>query len=70
MSNPDTGRATWFKSSHSGGRTDCVEVAWLQDGRVGVRDSKNATGPALVFAAGEWAAFTAHARSSSFGQLS
>ncbi|WP_433209078.1 DUF397 domain-containing protein [Nocardia sp. CA-107356] len=49
----------WFKSSHSGGQTDCVEVAWLASGEVGVRDSKNPTGSALTFTPGEWDAFTA-----------
>ncbi|MFE3446169.1 DUF397 domain-containing protein [Nocardia sp. NPDC059180] len=29
------------KSSQSSGQTECVEVAWLGSGRVGVRDSKN-----------------------------
>lgn len=62
----DLSEAKWFKSSHSGGQTDCVEVAWLQDGRVGVRDSKNTAGPALVFAPADWDAFTASARSGSF----
>ncbi|MET8875516.1 DUF397 domain-containing protein [Nocardia sp. NPDC004604] len=51
--------AQWFKSSHSGGQNECVEVAWLQAGHVGVRDSKNPKGPALVFTSGEWDAFTA-----------
>lgn len=49
----------WFKSSHSGGQTECVEVAWLPSGCVGVRDSKNPTGPALAFTSTEWDAFTA-----------
>ncbi|WP_330252642.1 DUF397 domain-containing protein [Nocardia sp. NBC_00565] len=50
----------WFKSSHSGGGgNECVEVAWLQAGHVGIRDSKNPNGPALVFTPGEWDAFTA-----------
>ncbi|WP_345495174.1 DUF397 domain-containing protein [Nocardia callitridis] len=45
-------------NSDSGGQ--CVEVAHLEvahldGGHVGVRDSK--TGPALVFTAGEWDAF-------------
>lgn len=51
--------AQWFKSTHSGGQQECVEVAWLQAGHVGVRDSKNPDGPALVFTPGEWDAFTA-----------
>lgn len=55
----DLSEVNWFKSSHSSGQTECVEVAWLDGGGVGVRDSKNPTGSALVFAPGEWAAFTA-----------
>ena len=55
----DLSGATWFKSSRSADVKACVEVAWLDGGHVGVRDSKNQTGPALVFAPGEWDAFTA-----------
>ncbi|MGW4771491.1 DUF397 domain-containing protein [Nocardia sp. NPDC004278] len=55
----DLSEARWFKSSRSGGSKECVEVAFLDGGRVGVRDSKNPTGPALVFTPGEWDAFTA-----------
>ncbi|UGT70644.1 DUF397 domain-containing protein [Nocardia gipuzkoensis] len=51
--------ARWFKSSRSSGGKECVEVAFLDGGQVGVRDSKNPTGPALVFTPGEWDAFTA-----------
>ncbi|MBF6302550.1 DUF397 domain-containing protein [Nocardia amamiensis] len=57
--NVDLSGAKWFKSSHSGGGNDCVEVAHLAEGMVGVRDSKNPAGPALVFTPGEWDAFTA-----------
>jgi hypothetical protein len=53
----DLSGAHWYKSSYSGGQTDCVEIAWLPDGRVGVRDSKNVMDPALVFEPGAWAAF-------------
>ncbi|WP_067532740.1 DUF397 domain-containing protein [Nocardia crassostreae] len=58
MSN-DLAAARWFKSSRSGAGKECVEVAFLADERVGVRDSKNPAGPALVFGAGEWDSFTA-----------
>lgn len=57
--NVDLSGAQWFKSTRSGGSQDCVEVAFLGDGRVGVRDSKNPAGPALVFTPGEWDTFTA-----------
>ena len=54
----DLSDAKWFKSTRSGPAKDCVEVAWLTKGHVGVRDSKNPDGPALVFAPSEWPAFT------------
>jgi len=47
----------WFKSSLSFANGDCVEVASLPDGRIGVRDSKDANGPVLRFTAAEWKAF-------------
>ncbi|WP_084528330.1 DUF397 domain-containing protein [Nocardia crassostreae] len=50
---------SWFKSSHSQGTSECVEVAWLDDGAVGLRDSKDPAGPALIFSPAGWSAFTA-----------
>ena len=58
MNSADLVGARWRKSSRSGGEGQCVEVAILGDGRVALRDSKDAgQGPALVFTAAEWAAF-------------
>ncbi|MEU2032419.1 DUF397 domain-containing protein [Nocardia amamiensis] len=57
--NVDLSSVKWFKSTHSGASQDCVEVAFLDGGVIGIRDSKNPTGPALVFTLGEWGAFTA-----------
>ncbi|WP_228001127.1 DUF397 domain-containing protein [Nocardia australiensis] len=57
--NDDPSKAKWFKSSYSGSGSQCVEVAWLEESMIGVRDSKNPTGPALMFTPGEWDAFTA-----------
>ncbi|NEW41525.1 DUF397 domain-containing protein [Nocardia cyriacigeorgica] len=62
----DLAGARWFKSSKSSSTKECVEVAHLDTGIVGVRDSKNPTGPALVFAPGEWDAFLAGARRGEF----
>ncbi|MBF6220843.1 DUF397 domain-containing protein [Nocardia abscessus] len=55
----DLSGANWFKSTRSQPSGDCVEVAHLDGGMVGVRDSKNPTGAALVFTPSEWDAFTA-----------
>ncbi|MFE7745353.1 DUF397 domain-containing protein [Nocardia sp. NPDC057455] len=55
----DLSGAEWFKSSYSQDATACLEVAFLDSGYVGVRDSKNLAGPALVFNAAAWDAFTA-----------
>lgn len=64
----DLRHATWFKSSKSGPNCDnCVEVAYVT-GAVGVRDSKDKTGPALVFAPGDWHAFVTRTRSGGFVQ--
>ncbi|AXK87837.1 DUF397 domain-containing protein [Nocardia farcinica] len=62
----DLSNAKWFKSSYSGGGNDCVEVAHLDGGMVGVRDSKNTAGPALVFTPSEWEAFLRGARGGEF----
>jgi hypothetical protein len=57
--------AAWRKSSFSGGNGGaCVEVAIVPgdteggDGAVALRDSKNPSGPALLFTPGEWREFT------------
>jgi len=48
----------WIKSSKSGTNGgNCVEVARLDDGRIGVRDSKNPGGAVLRFTRAEWEAF-------------
>ncbi|MEU8166992.1 DUF397 domain-containing protein [Micromonospora sp. NPDC049004] len=50
--------AVWRKSTRSGsGGGDCVEVADNLPGIVGVRDSKDPDGPALVFGPASWQAF-------------
>jgi hypothetical protein len=56
--NKELSGADWFKSSHSKDGGDCVEVAHLPGRLVGVRDSKDPSGPALVFASDDWDAFT------------
>ena len=56
----------WVKSSLSYASGDCVEVASLPDGEVGVRDSKDTKGPILRFTASEWKAFIGGARNGEF----
>jgi hypothetical protein len=55
----DISRATWRKSSWSGGNGNCVEVAGNLPGMVAVRDSKDPDGPVLAFSPAEWQMFTA-----------
>ncbi|OZM71366.1 DUF397 domain-containing protein [Amycolatopsis antarctica] len=39
----------WRKSSHSGNETNCVEVGFAAEPVVGIRDTKDRDGGALVF---------------------
>jgi hypothetical protein len=59
----------WIKSSFSFANGDCVEVAGLPDGSIGVRDSKDAAGPVLQFTHSEWQAFIGGARNGEFDHL-
>jgi Domain of unknown function (DUF397) len=49
----------WRKSSYSAANGDCVEVARLADGHIGVRDSRNIVLPALRFPPALWQTFVA-----------
>ena len=52
----------WRKSSYSGAVGNCVEVAVLAEDRVAVRNSRNASGPALVCTFGDLQALVAHVK--------
>ena len=56
----------WVKSSLSFSNSNCVEVASLPGGKVGVRDSKDPEGPVLRFTPDEWSAFLGGARNGEF----
>ncbi|MEU6023505.1 DUF397 domain-containing protein [Micromonospora sp. NPDC048871] len=53
--------ATWRKSSRSASG-ECVEVADNLPGVIGVRDSKDITGPVLTFDPPTWRRFIAFAK--------
>jgi hypothetical protein len=57
---------TWVKSSLSFANGNCVEVANLPNGEIGVRDSKNSEGPVLRFTPDEWHAFLGGVRNGEF----
>jgi hypothetical protein len=60
--------AEWVRSTRSGANNGaCVEVATNLPGVVGVRDSKDADGPALVFGPAAWLVFAAAVRSGELG---
>jgi Domain of unknown function (DUF397) len=59
----------WVKSSLSFSHSNCVEVANLPDGGIGVRDSKDPEGPVLRFTSGEWTAFLGGARNGEFDRF-
>ena len=56
----------WIKSSLSFANGNCVEVASLPDGQVGVRDSKDPEGAVLRYTSGEWHAFLGGVRGGEF----
>jgi hypothetical protein len=65
MAAMDLTRAAWHKSTRSSGNGNCVEVAMLDDA-VAVRDTKDRSGPVLVFTPAEWGAFVAGAKDGEF----
>lgn len=67
MNSGELATARWFKSSRSNAQANCVEVAFLSGGRVGLRDSKDeGVGPAHVFTRDEWLAFIGGAKDGEF----
>jgi Domain of unknown function (DUF397) len=57
---------TWVKSSLSFANGNCVEVADLLGGEIGVRNSRDSAGPVLRFTPGEWRAFIGGVRNGEF----
>ena len=65
----DLSNAKWRKSTYSGsdGGT-CVEVTSNLPDIVAIRDSKNRSGPALVFAPGAWTEFLRGVKNAEFNR--
>ena len=60
----------WVKSSFSFSNSNCVEVAARQAGQGVerlVRDSKNPSGPVLIFPPAAWDAFVREVRAGTYG---
>lgn len=59
----------WVKSSLSYANCNCVEIAGLSEGIVGMRDSKDTSGPVLQFSGAEWQAFLGGVRNGEFDNI-
>ncbi len=59
-------QALWRKSSRSNDQGHCVEVADNLVGVVGVRDSKDVAGPALLVSRSGWPAFVSATKADAF----
>lgn len=58
--------SSWIKSSLSYAAGNCVEVASLRRGEIGVRNSRDSAGPVLRFTPDEWHAFLGGVRNGEF----
>jgi hypothetical protein len=59
----------WVKSSLSFANGNCVEVADLPGGEIGVRNSRDAAGSVLAFTPDEWHAFLGGVRNGEFDRF-
>jgi Domain of unknown function (DUF397) len=60
---------SWVKSSLSFANGNCVEVADLPGGEIGVRNSRDSAGSVLAFTLDEWDAFLGGVRNGEFDRF-
>jgi hypothetical protein len=63
---PDLSGANWRTSSLSQSGGECVEAAFLPDGRVALRHSRDPDGSVLIYTPREWDAFLKGAKDGEF----
>ncbi|MFJ2007881.1 DUF397 domain-containing protein [Streptomyces chartreusis] len=56
----------WFKATASSGSGGCLEVAFLEDGSVALRDNEDLSNPPFVMTRHVWACFIDGARKGEF----
>ncbi|WP_347696463.1 DUF397 domain-containing protein [Nonomuraea sp. B12E4] len=64
--NEELTTAAWRKSSFSGDNGNCLEVAPLSKGRVGIRDTEQSNMQPYVVSASVWDAFTKAVKAGEF----
>ncbi|WP_214405305.1 DUF397 domain-containing protein [Pseudonocardia lacus] len=65
----DAVTAGWRTSSFSGNSgNSCVEVAFLPEGTVGVRDTKDRSRETQSYSAAQWSAFVSAVRTGQFAR--
>lgn len=66
---PRSQSAIWRKSRYSNPSGNCVELAELPGDEIAVRNSRYPSGPALIYARAEMAAFIHGAKNGEFDDL-
>jgi hypothetical protein len=63
---PDLANVAWFKASASSDNGGCLEAAFLDDGRVALRDNEDMNNPPFIVTAHVWSCFIDGARRGEF----
>jgi hypothetical protein len=58
-----------WRTARSCAGGNCVQVADVGNGSIAIRDSKNLSGPVLVYTADEWREFLTGAKNGDFDDL-